>query len=1256
MTWTPWSKAEEVALAGYARPDAVQLITPLDRGTSRRDLVRAIYDTLSTAGVRYAPEKYAPQAELQEIRAPEEILRAPGEGTCLDLALLVAGVCLGYELLPLIVVFDDHAIVAVSTRFGRREQRDAGRGAELDWSDRDKGRIAEVGALTERITDGDYLAIECTGFARANALASGVPEGRDRVDGLLTFDAACRAGAAQFGARTFRFALDVAALQDRWRVRSPETLGARADYRAEVDQLLAYYAGRPLVGREQVLDRLTRFANQEPPGCLLVEGDAMFGKSALFAELVRRIDSGTWDAGTWESGIVPDVAFFFVREEQKRNTAAAFLAAVNAQLLVLVGSTGGVVGDLEAQRSQLLQLWARAGRAADAYRPLLLLVDGLDEMATDGLTVLDVLPPADRPYVHVIASSRPWALPVLDHQHPLGTAERLALDHLDEIALTELLADNGADPHDAARLAGRVLAVTRGEPLFSSLVSADVAAGGEPRLAELEAQGVAGVRDYFRADFAQLQQRVDSEAAEEVLGLLAVVRGGIALAEIAAALGVTKLRVDRAVAPMRRFLRGGDRVRLMHRELQRIVAQELFLPADLDRFAEKLATWCATFAPRWDTETPEYALRHGIGHLAERVRAHAEPAERSAWSGRLAEAVNDTFVDLHERRIGHPRALMDDLDRALAACALDTGELGYLRVVRTATLAARFRREGLRPARTFDLARQGDLDGARRRLAAFAVDEPWRQATSLVCAWLAAPAAAEEARRLLHVTSGGLAPGLELLAGRVAVDVDGAPPPATALQAPPDEWRARSIVAQIGGRIPDDPSALAEPLVAGEQVLEELERGRETSLTWTGGAAPAPTSDEAPVYRAEVEGPMLVSYAAAAPLGGKELLRDYIVLHAANPYVQYRNRSLWALLLSVVHHPDTALVQELVEQLTTAALGGGSVIVDDCLVLTGLAVLSLNGHVEAPAVFEERITEVRDEAGRLSHERGQGDSWSGHKRRLGCLAESVAKLLDDRPGAAALVEQGLGLPFGYAGYQAPGCLTLAESALVCGAGDDAVQAALRAAVTAAHNVQDPRFCARTTSRINALTRRWWPAMPLDDTVARFLADPAAPQFAGVHVVGEPYERRAQHPGMVPLPNRIRHARTFATLARDVYECSVQELLRINAGTPWGPDDLLPDGLEVAVPDPELAPLLAARFAAEALAVAELSPEARRSTIQRLVPLAVTNVTAMDTILGRLLLTVAFDVDVDDIEELVLDLFHQYDMPPSSFGSQAAFLS
>jgi len=223
MPWPPWSKLNEKGLAQYAlkevanrlrvEPDANDALTRQD-GYSV--VAEAIYRALAGCNVRYSAPLYNPDRAVQEIRDPDTILRGSNVGTCLDLALLYAGAALGYDLLPLVVLLQGHALVAVATARGRREAtRSIRKTEEGAWVA--DGILREAATLRKLVDCGNYILIECTGFSAAKeALPETVPEGRGRVQGLLPFDRATAAGREQLDRsdRAFLFAVDVAVLQD----------------------------------------------------------------------------------------------------------------------------------------------------------------------------------------------------------------------------------------------------------------------------------------------------------------------------------------------------------------------------------------------------------------------------------------------------------------------------------------------------------------------------------------------------------------------------------------------------------------------------------------------------------------------------------------------------------------------------------------------------------------------------------------------------------------------------------------------------------------------------------------------------------------------------------------------------------------------------------------------------------------------------------------------------------------------------------
>ena len=157
-------------------------------------------------------------------------------------------------------------------------------------------------------------------------------------------------------------------------------------------------------------------------------------------------------------------------------------------------------------------------------------------------------------------------------------------------------------------------------------------------------------------------------------------------------------------------------------------------------------------------------------------------------------------------------------------------------------------------------------------------------------------------------------------------------------------------------------------------------------------------------------------------------------------------------------------------------------------------------------------------------------------------------------------------------------------------------------------------------RVNAMRAFWWPAGDLDvvEKSKSLCANPRPAEFASLHLIGQQYEDRDDSSQDFPLPNSLLKANTLRTLAK-AFNRDLGEFLRLNHSLERDPDRVIDPGTSVHVPDPGLAPLLAARFAAELLVVPGLSGKKRAELIRSLVPVSAPNPTALDTVLARLLL-------------------------------------
>ena len=227
----------------------------------------------------------------------------------------------------------------------------------------------------------------------------------------------------------------------------------------------------------------------------------------------------------------------------------------------------------------------------------------------------------------------------------------------------------------------------------------------------------------------------------------------------------------------------------------------------------------------------------------------------------------------------------------------------------------------------------------------------------------------------------------------------------------------------------------------------------------------------------------------------------------------------------------------------------------------------------------------------------------------------MAWLENNRGEAFNLVMAASGLKQGFAGFQAPACLLLADTVLIVNpVAHDKIEFLLNAALQAAHNVQDASFCLRITSRCNALRRRWWGALDLKESVSLLASNPRAVELCALHLIGDVFPDRV--PTGLPLPREVLSAATLTSVAA-IYHCALSDIQRVNQGI--DPALSLAPGTAVNIPDAGFATWIAARLSAELLSSPALSDSDRVALLQLLVPVAAPNPTLMDAVLSRLLL-------------------------------------
>jgi len=601
-----------------------------------------------------------------------------------------------------------------------------------------------------------------------------------------------------------------------------------------------------------------------------------------------------------------------------------------------------------------------------------------------------------------------------------------------------------------------------------------------------------------------------------------------------------------------------------------------------------------------------YAVQNVAYHL---VEAMSDLGQAIARGQQLVDLLtNSRYREYHEQH-GDAAALGRQITLGIQRAAISGEKEAPTLVASLAVLRRSYAERERDPGSIFIAAAEGRISEAEQRLELFEPEPHWRTLARLLIAWTAPANRGEESRSLVD----SVAPVCERPESSMMLRCDrpelikliewvrrgptGVPTGLQPIQGGPDLRYILAIMQRAGAA----PGEGLEPLDYGLMVS-----GKDTSG-----------------FIAERDGPDLVAFAKLDPVPNTQYLERYIDIHAANRYVHYRNRSLWALLAPVLEFPDAAWVRTIVHKILTAALSAASVEFEEFLPLAVKALQARAGDQAAIAALESAKQSLFAEAARLQQE-AESDSWSHYQRRACALAEIYTLALDRPADTVALLQLARDLPKGFAGFRAFSALMLAESARIAVSGDVArIDAALESAQAASHRIQDYTFCLRATAMVNAMRLQSWnnAGMNIEDAINRFVSNSSPEDFCMVHRVLENFEFRTRDHAFqaLPIPPEVLRAQTLRQIAV-AYGRSADELQAVNQSIWGGIDQVLSKDEKVNVPEMDFTPLLAARLAAEALAVPELTDERRSVLLQRLVPLALPSRTALDTILARMLLS------------------------------------
>ncbi len=359
----------------------------------------------------------------------------------------------------------------------------------------------------------------------------------------------------------------------------------------------------------------------------------------------------------------------------------------------------------------------------------------------------------------------------------------------------------------------------------------------------------------------------------------------------------------------------------------------------------------------WD----DYAMRYIPAHLEGASRLEDQEA-RHTQVERLVQLVQDPmFLNRFRKKVVDEAQVEFIYLAAVRAAALDTHQqapeflLGAMRRLQS------HRHEQLQPDPVFKMAEEGQLDAAISRLVAFPLEAQWQRAATLVLAWLAAKAVPDQALAVLNrmENQDGRSEVEVRLATRMRAALERKSLKLEGLPYPPPREIIDQVLLRLGGQ------KMGEGMVGN---VDGFELQPNPQLVAVLGELAGPVGgDYAPVYLAQQDGPLLVAYAVENPEDGYDAFKEYLDLHSANPYLYYRNTSLWMLIDSVLRHNNPDWILRALKALFTSAYTTEGMAYEGALPLILAALQARAGQAEAVQFLEASLADAQARVQKLGN-------------------------------------------------------------------------------------------------------------------------------------------------------------------------------------------------------------------------------------------------------------------------------------------------